>query len=237
MSDQVMSVVEVGAEVFSSSKVLVKVALSDGRTLQLYRSDVDLAQMMKRLVDHFPEDREILSCSLLPGLLAIRAADESSDPEVKVSEFNTLLRTINNLPTKFSQSEAVLAFFEASTVDDITVQEEEKQTIKQEEELQAIVKEELEVLTEEEEEQLRDPEVPIPLSDVLMANGFCLANTESILFDLTPPTQNPTEPTDSTSRRDDGQTGKEAELQTQCSPSLLISHKFLPWMQETDILD
>lgn len=39
------------------------------------------------------------------------------------------------------------------------------------------------------------------LAEVLRSNGFCLANTETILFDLTPPTHPVTRADDPSGRR------------------------------------
>lgn len=62
-------VVEVRAELLSCGQVEVRAELSDGSLLQLNRTDGDLARMMKRLVDGFPDDRETLSSNLLTGEL------------------------------------------------------------------------------------------------------------------------------------------------------------------------
>lgn len=62
-------VVGVRAELLSCGQVEVRAELSDGSLLQLNRTDGDLARMMKRLVDGFPDDRETLSSNLLTGEL------------------------------------------------------------------------------------------------------------------------------------------------------------------------
>ena len=46
----------VGAKLLSDGQVHVRAELSDGTFLQLNKTDEDLAQMMKRLVDGFPDD-------------------------------------------------------------------------------------------------------------------------------------------------------------------------------------
>ncbi|XP_070829709.1 PX domain-containing protein 1-like isoform X2 [Chaetodon trifascialis] len=284
LSEQVMSsgvfVVEVWADLLSCGQVEVRAELSDGSVLQLNRTDEDLAQMMKRLVD----DREMLSSNLLTGLLKVRGAEQSSDPQMKVVEVNKLLKTIINLPHKFSQSEAVLAFFEPSAVDR-TFRQEEDQTFGEEPENQT--------LRDKEDQDLDVFQSPVDLSDrtrtigihgfsrstaspapspedaqegaddrpssvsvelesdtslrrrteveleILRSNGFCLANTETILFDQTPPTHPVTQSDDSSGRRDDGQTGEKTEFETQVSPAPLSHplHLLLTWAQETDILD
>lgn len=71
MSEQVwppgVCVVNVWVELLPCGQVEVRAELSDGCFLRLIRTDGDLARMMKRLVDAFPEDRETLSSNLLTG--------------------------------------------------------------------------------------------------------------------------------------------------------------------------
>ncbi|XP_074543971.1 PX domain containing 1a isoform X2 [Halichoeres trimaculatus] len=350
MSEHVMSpgvhVVQVWAELLSAGQVEVRAGLSDGCFLLLLRTDEDLAQMMKRLVDSFLDDREMLSSNLLTGLLRVRAADQISDIQVKTVELNKLLQIIINLPTKFSQSEAVLAFFKPSADDQIvrpvqdhtwrkieppTISHEDQrvdqsmwnevqkvdqpvwhedqdkdqfmkyddqnvdqaimhldqnidqfmkhddqkvdQAIRHEDQKkdqslwhddqnvdqfmkyddqnvdQAIMHLEQKIdqatrLEDQkvdkslwhEDQDLSDFRSPA-LSDIWRSNGFCLANTETILFDLTPPTNHVTKSDDSTDRRSDEQT-EGAELEA-CSdppvPSLV--HLLHTWTHETDILE
>ncbi|KAK7877636.1 hypothetical protein WMY93_031648 [Mugilogobius chulae] len=172
----------------------VRAELSDGRSLVLSRADEDLAWMMKKLVDGFPDDRDTLSNQLLSGLLRVRAAEKSPDPEFKVQEINKLLTTIVNLPSKFSQSEPVRTFF---GLDQVLVLDPDSDSVKP-------------GLTEESgsdpnqstdlSQTLEQPRVQSPSpgsgsdpeqvflrlrsrSDVLSCNGFCLANTETIVID------------------------------------------------------
>ncbi|CAJ1073209.1 nestin-like isoform X2 [Xyrichtys novacula] len=114
-----VSVAQVWVELLSAGQVEVRARLSDGSFLLLHRTDEDLAGMMKKLVDGFLDDRETLSSNLLTGLLRVRAADQVSDVQVKTVELNKLLQTIIYLPTKFSQSEAVLSFFRPSAKDQV----------------------------------------------------------------------------------------------------------------------
>lgn len=71
MSEQMwppgVCVVDVWVELLPCGQVEVRAELSDGCFLRLVRTDGDLARMMKRLVDAFPEDRETLSSNLLTG--------------------------------------------------------------------------------------------------------------------------------------------------------------------------
>lgn len=70
MSEQLrpgVCVVEVWVELLSCGQVEVRAQLSEGSFLHLIRTDGDLARMMKRLVDSFPDDKETLSSKLLTG--------------------------------------------------------------------------------------------------------------------------------------------------------------------------
>lgn len=71
MSEQMwppgVCVLDVCVELLTCGQVEVRAELSDGCYLRLIRTDGDLARMMKRLVDAFPEDRGTLSSSLLTG--------------------------------------------------------------------------------------------------------------------------------------------------------------------------
>lgn len=60
-------VVEVRVELLARGQVQVQADLCDGTRLLLVRTDADLARMMKRLVDGFPDDRETLSSHVLMG--------------------------------------------------------------------------------------------------------------------------------------------------------------------------
>ncbi|XP_041805926.1 uncharacterized protein LOC121615610 [Chelmon rostratus] len=204
MSERVMSsgvfVVQVCADLLSRGRVEVRAELSDGSFLQLNRTDEDLALMMKRLVDRFLDDGETLSSDLLTGLLEVQAAEQSSDPQVKTVEVNKLLTAIVNLPHQFSRSEAVLAFFEPSDVDR-TFRKEEDQTLNQQE-VQTLRQEAENQTLRQNEDQDHDVfQSPVVLSEIMRSNGFCLANTETILFDLTPPTHPVTQSDDCSGRR------------------------------------
>lgn len=62
-----VAVVEVRVELLARERVRVQAGLCDGTRLLLVRTDADLARMMKRLVDGFPDDRETLSSHVLTG--------------------------------------------------------------------------------------------------------------------------------------------------------------------------
>lgn len=133
------SVAGVRVELLACGQMEVRAELLDGSILHLIRTDGDLAMLMKRLVDGFPDDRETLSLYFLsgqfrfspfvhnksekvqtadimdvkkacgetfPGLLRIRAAEQTSLPEVKNVEVNKLLNKIIKLPPKVRRMES-----------------------------------------------------------------------------------------------------------------------------------
>ncbi|XP_057191169.1 PX domain-containing protein 1-like [Triplophysa rosa] len=118
----------------------------------------DLVKLANSLVKLFPEDDVSLPQSfILKALQKIREAEESNDIETKLDEVEKLLRNIIKTPPKYSQSEAVLTFFKTYPLDC---------TLK----------------------TMFDPIQPfyrshVTVADVRRANGFCLANTETVLFD------------------------------------------------------
>ncbi|KAM9436771.1 PX domain-containing protein 1 [Clarias gariepinus] len=134
----------------------IRTEWSDRNVLYLHRSFADLGRLLKRLLECFPEDRRDLSKSpLIEGLMKIK---EAKDAEVKLNEVERLLKNAINMPWKFSRSEVILTFFERSPLDQV----------------------------------LRNDKVhkiqpccgsPIKISEIMRSNGFCLANTETIVFD------------------------------------------------------
>lgn len=93
MSEQLwlsgVCVVEVWVELLPCGQVEVRAELSDGCFLRLIRTDGDLAQMMKRLVDAFPEDRETLSSSLLTGEVMLDTSSGSTCLSISILIFIT----------------------------------------------------------------------------------------------------------------------------------------------------
>lgn len=61
------SVAGVRVELLASGQMEVRAERLDGSILHLIRTDGDLAMLMKRLVDGFPDDREMLSSYFLTG--------------------------------------------------------------------------------------------------------------------------------------------------------------------------
>ncbi|KAG5286689.1 hypothetical protein AALO_G00017710 [Alosa alosa] len=94
------------------------------------------------------------------GLYGIK---EAEDNEAKLERVEGFLRTVVTLPIKYSQSEAVLSFFEASHLD-------------------------LMIGNNLDPTQLLLYS-PITISEIRRSNGFCLANTETIICDACSPAE------------------------------------------------
>ncbi|XP_051555158.1 PX domain-containing protein 1-like [Myxocyprinus asiaticus] len=118
----------------------------------------DLVKLTKKLRKSFKGDRESFTESLmLEALQRIKEAEENNDIEARLDEVEKLLRNIIKLPQKYSQSEAVLTFFKISPLDyTLKTMYEPVQSLYQS---------------------------PVTVADVRRANGFCLANTETVIFD------------------------------------------------------
>ncbi|XP_027028979.1 PX domain-containing protein 1 [Tachysurus fulvidraco] len=134
----------------------IRTEWSDRNVLYLHRSYADLGRLFKRLLDCFPEDRRDLSKSpLIKGLMEIKKA---KDIEVKLNKVERLLKNAINMPWKFSRSEVVLTFFERSPLDQ---------------------------LLRNDKIQKIQPcfQSPYQISEIMRSNGFCLANTDTTVFD------------------------------------------------------
>uniref|UniRef100_A0A2I3H0N4 PX domain containing 1 n=1 Tax=Nomascus leucogenys TaxID=61853 RepID=A0A2I3H0N4_NOMLE len=93
----------------------------------------------------------------LPGsrLVAIK---EAHDIESRLNEVEKLLKTIIGMPCKYSRSEVVLTFFERSPLD--------------------------QVLKNDNVHKIQPSfQSPVKISEIMRSNGFCLANTETIVID------------------------------------------------------
>ncbi|XP_046689660.1 PX domain-containing protein 1 isoform X1 [Silurus meridionalis] len=134
----------------------IRTEWSDRSVLYLHRSYADLGRLFKRLLECFPEDRRDLSkSSLIEGLIKIK---EAKNIEVRLEEVERLLKTAINMPWKFSRSEVVLTFFERSALD--------------------------QVLRNDNIHKIQPCfQSPIKISEIMRSNGFCLANTETIVID------------------------------------------------------
>ncbi|XP_069469606.1 PX domain-containing protein 1 isoform X2 [Ambystoma mexicanum] len=134
----------------------IRTEWSDRNILYLHRSYSDLGRLFRRLLDSFPEDRGELSQSLLlQGLITIK---EAHDIETRLNEVEKLLKTIINMPCKYCRSEVVLTFFERSPLD--------------------------QVLKNDNVHKIQPSfQSPVKISEIMRSNGFCLANTETIVID------------------------------------------------------
>ncbi|NWW54615.1 PXDC1 protein, partial [Pedionomus torquatus] len=83
---------------------------------------------------------------------------EAHDIEARLNEVEKLLKTIINMPWKYSRSEVVLTFFERSPLD--------------------------QVLKNDNVHKIQPNfQSPVKISEIMRSNGFCLANTETIVID------------------------------------------------------
>uniref|UniRef100_A0A8C3BWT0 PX domain containing 1 n=1 Tax=Cairina moschata TaxID=8855 RepID=A0A8C3BWT0_CAIMO len=83
---------------------------------------------------------------------------EAHDIEARLNEVEKLLKTIINMPWKYSRSEVVLTFFERSPLD--------------------------QVLKNDNVHKIQPSfQSPVKISEIMRSNGFCLANTETIVID------------------------------------------------------
>uniref|UniRef100_G1PI28 PX domain containing 1 n=1 Tax=Myotis lucifugus TaxID=59463 RepID=G1PI28_MYOLU len=89
------------------------------------------------------------------GLVAIK---DAHDIETRLNEVEKLLKTIISMPCKYSRSEVVLTFFERSPLD--------------------------QVLKNDSVHKIQPSfQSPVKISEIMRSNGFCLANTETIVID------------------------------------------------------
>ncbi|XP_054983268.1 PX domain-containing protein 1 [Sorex araneus] len=134
----------------------IRTEWSDRSVLYLHRSLADLRRLCQRLRDAFPDGRtELARAPLRQGLLAIR---DAQDMESRLNEVEKLLATIVGMPCKYSRSEVVLTFFERSPLD--------------------------QVLRDDSVRRIQPSfQSPVRISEIMRSNGFCLANTETIVID------------------------------------------------------
>ncbi|ELR48119.1 hypothetical protein M91_17286, partial [Bos mutus] len=89
------------------------------------------------------------------GLIAIK---DAHDIETRLNEVEKLLKAIISMPRKYSRSEVVLTFFERSPLD--------------------------QVLKNDNVHKIQCGfQSPVKISEIMRSNGFCLANTETIVID------------------------------------------------------
>uniref|UniRef100_A0A671N6F1 PX domain-containing protein 1-like n=1 Tax=Sinocyclocheilus anshuiensis TaxID=1608454 RepID=A0A671N6F1_9TELE len=139
----------------------IRTEWSEKSITYLRRRYHDLVKLVRNLIISFPDDRGRLSQSMmLEGMtFMIKEAERNNNVQTRLDEVEKLLRSIMKMPQKFSHSEAVLKFFKTSPFD---------YTLK-------TMYEPIQPLYQS----------PVTVADVRRANGFCLANTETVLFDET----------------------------------------------------
>lgn len=192
----------------------IRTEWSDRNILYLHRSYEDLGRLLRRLLDSFPEDRrDLAKCPLIDGLVKIK---ESSDIEEKLNEVERLLKNAINMPCKFSRSEVMLTFFERSPLDQVLRNDKVHR-------IQPCI------------------QSPIKISEIMRSNGFCLANTETIVFDQSPEEKERPSSTDSAENTFEDGTDLlplETELcseETEAYVTNLSYYHLVPF--ETDILE
>ncbi|XP_075441879.1 PX domain-containing protein 1 [Ascaphus truei] len=191
----------------------IRTEWSDRNILYLHRSYSDLGRLFKRLLESFPEDHgELSQSSLLEGLITIKDAHEI---EARLNEVEKLLKTIINMPCKYSKSEVVLTFFERSPLD--------------------------QVLKNDNVHKIQPNfQSPIKISEIMRSNGFCLANTETIVIDHSlPHVKDPDMDVDSSDHVFGNGTEFSPEPEIIDDPSAYVTnlsyYHLVPF--ETDILD
>ncbi|XP_059544463.1 PX domain-containing protein 1 isoform X1 [Myotis daubentonii] len=152
----------------------IRTEWSDRSVLYLHRSFADLGRLWKRLRDAFPEDRpELARAPLRQGLVAIK---DAHDIETRLNEVEKLLKTIISMPCKYSRSEVVLTFFERSPLDQVLKNDS---VHKIQPSFQSPVKISADRKTLATTVITTIPQAP----EIMRSNGFCLANTETIVID------------------------------------------------------
>nr|XP_013006922.1 PX domain-containing protein 1 [Cavia porcellus] len=99
-----------------------------------------------------------LTFSISVSILGLVAIKNAHDIETRLNEVEKLLKTIISMPCKYSRSEVVLTFFERSPLD--------------------------QVLKNDNVHKIQPSfQSPVKISEIMRSNGFCLANTETIVID------------------------------------------------------
>uniref|UniRef100_A0A8C1JGM8 PX domain containing 1a n=1 Tax=Cyprinus carpio TaxID=7962 RepID=A0A8C1JGM8_CYPCA len=138
----------------------IRTEWSEKSITYLRRRYHDLVKLVRNLSILFTDDRERLSQSVMfEGMtFMIKEAEQNNNVQTRLDAVEKLLRSIIKMPQKFSHSEAVLKFFKSSSFD---------YTLKTM------------------YEPIQPLQSPVTVAEVRRANGFCLANTETVLFDET----------------------------------------------------
>ncbi|KAF4013771.1 hypothetical protein G4228_004921, partial [Cervus hanglu yarkandensis] len=147
-----------------------------------------------------------------PGLVAIK---DAHDIETRLNEVEKLLKAIISMPRKYSRSEVVLTFFERSPLD--------------------------QVLKNDNVHKIQPSfQSPVKISEIMRSNGFCLANTETIVIDHSIPNgKDQHGAADPTEHLFEGGGEFPAELEDGDDPAAYVTnlsyYHLVPF--ETDILD
>uniref|UniRef100_A0A8C0YW70 PX domain containing 1 n=1 Tax=Canis lupus familiaris TaxID=9615 RepID=A0A8C0YW70_CANLF len=178
----------------------IRTEWSDRSVLYLHRSLADLGRLWQRLRDAFPEDRpELARAPLRQGLVAIK---DAHDIETRLNEVEKLLKTIISMPCKYSRSEVVLTFFERSPLDQVLkndnvhkIQPSFQSPVKISEEggeQKGQGRRETQDGDAEHQQRRARPSPELHprkalmgrrTTEIMRSNGFCLANTETIVID------------------------------------------------------
>lgn len=136
--------------------VQIRSEWSNRNVLYLLRTVAQLTHLARRLCHALPGERDHADKrSLRQGLVAVK---EAPDIETRLNEIEKLLKNIISLPCKYSRSEIVLTFFERSSID--------------------------QVLKDDHDHSVPMAyQSPVRISEIMRSNGFCLANTETVVFD------------------------------------------------------
>ncbi|XP_025120823.1 PX domain-containing protein 1 isoform X3 [Bubalus bubalis] len=146
------------------------------------------------------------------GLVAIK---DAHDIETRLNEVEKLLKAIISMPRKYSRSEVVLTFFERSPLD--------------------------QVLKNDNVHKIQCGfQSPVKISEIMRSNGFCLANTETIVIDHSIPNgKDQHGAVDPTEHLFEGGGELPAELEDGDDPAAYVTnlsyYHLVPF--ETDILD
>ncbi|XP_004711817.1 PX domain-containing protein 1 [Echinops telfairi] len=146
------------------------------------------------------------------GLVAIK---DAHDIETRLNEVEKLLKAIISMPCKYSRSEVVLTFFERSPLD--------------------------QVLKNDNVHKIQSSfQSPVKISEIMRSNGFCLANTETIVIDHSIPNGKDEHPdVDSADHLYENGSEYASELEDGDDPAAYVTnlsyYHLAPF--ETDILD
>ncbi|KAH0516737.1 PX domain-containing protein 1 [Microtus ochrogaster] len=186
--------------------------LGSSYLLPLYGEPVAARVGLLKRVETVSELGDCIEYDRCRGLLAIK---EAHDIETRLNEVEKLLETVISMPCKYSRSEVVLTFFERSPLD--------------------------QVLKNDNVHKIQPSfQSPVKISEIMRSNGFCLANTETIVIDHSVPNgKDQLLDADSTEHLFENGGEFTAELEDGDDPAAYVTnlsyYHLVPF--ETDILD